>query len=463
MVVWKPREESQWKIDEYIELGIQYRGKNRFRAMIRKKGVNTQKTFDTLAEARNWRAITLGDVLGEKFVDTSLADNTTLAEACQWALDRMGKPPYPMNNDKNLVSKWRWWRESKFAKWPLKKINSRELKRWRRAILLADVGDDEIDRLDAEREVSTMEGGAKPPSTQTVIHRLNALSRLVQDWRDEFDLDEIDLPNPVVKGVRPELKYAKRRRLKPGGKDKKSELDRLLEVAPVIRPWLKQAIVLAHETCARQTELATLSWDNVFLEAEDPHMLLIDTKNTLDRTVPLSDAAIEAFLQLREMADEHNANPKSERSLRWNKPLPVESGRGIIHAWADLIDHINGAPGAVQIDDLTWHCLRHEAISRLFEKTKMTDTQIMAISGHLGRDQLERYTHLRGQTLRGMLPTANDMTATDGAGAVRLRHGAPPQIKNDKGRWVSLGEADKISRMVARELLRDALATFGDS
>ncbi len=93
MVVWKPREESQWKIDEYIELGIQYRGKNRFRAMIRKKGVNTQKTFDTLAEARNWRAITLGDVLGEKFVDTSLADNTTLAEACQWALDRMGKPP----------------------------------------------------------------------------------------------------------------------------------------------------------------------------------------------------------------------------------------------------------------------------------------------------------------------------------------------------------------------------------
>lgn len=449
MVVYKPR--TSYKVDEYVERGIQYRGPSRFRAVIRERGIDAQKTFATLEAAREWRAITRGEVLGEVYVDDSIADKTTVAEACAWALGCLGKPPYPKANDKNLAAKWRWWQSSNFAKWPLTKLDSRALKRWRRDILAADVGDDDDDRAEAEREV-----GEKIPSPQTIIHRLNALSRLIQDWREHYKLDEDSLPNPVVDGVRPELKFTKRRRLKRG------ELDRLIDAAPAIRPWLKQAIILAIETCARQTELATLMWENVFLDDEHPHMLLVDTKNGLDRTVPLSDAAIEAFMDLRDMAVTHNASPKSERSVTWDKPLPIDTGRGVIHAWADLLDDINSAPGATAIEDLTWHCLRHEGISRLFELTRMTDSQIMAISGHLGRDQLERYTHLRAQTLRDMLPTATGGMAVEGAGAVRLRHGALPQVKNDKGRWVALSAADKISKVVAKELLKEALAQLGD-
>ena len=52
------------------------------------------------------------------------------------------------------------------------------------------------------------------------------------------------------------------------------------------------------------------------------------------------------------------------------------------------------------IEDLTFHDLRHEAISRFFEDTEMTATEIMAISGHLNRTQLARYTQLRTRAQR---------------------------------------------------------------
>jgi integrase len=52
------------------------------------------------------------------------------------------------------------------------------------------------------------------------------------------------------------------------------------------------------------------------------------------------------------------------------------------------------------IKDLTFHDLRHEAISRFFEDTDMTATEIMAISGHLDRTQLARYTQLRTRAQR---------------------------------------------------------------
>mgnify|MGYP001271630326 CR=1 FL=1 len=444
MTIKKSR--SKVRANQYIEHGIQYRGPGRFRAVIRERGVNIQKTFETLEAARDWRIVKRGEIFGEVYVDDSLPSRTTLAEACAWAIEQLGDPPYADPNDKNLKSKWRWWQQSKFAKWPLKKIDSFALIRWRRDVLAADVGDDEEDKRNAEREI-----GEPIPSTQTVIHRLNALSRLFQDWQAYHGVGDEVLPNPVKKGVRPGLKYRKRRRLKRG------ELERLLNSADTIRPWLKHAIVLAVETCARQTELAKLRWDDINLNAEHEHMILLDTKNGLDRTVPLSEPAIDAFSELRNLAEQHNRQYPSKKP--WSKPIPVETGRGIIHAWRELMELIDTPPDG-PIEDLTWHCLRHEGISRLFELTRMSDTQIMAITGHLGRDQLERYTHLRAQTLKSMLPTPEGAAVSEGAGSVRLRHGAPPLLRNEKGRWVPLANGDKISKVVARELLKEALSTL---
>jgi integrase len=48
----------------------------------------------------------------------------------------------------------------------------------------------------------------------------------------------------------------------------------------------------------------------------------------------------------------------------------------------------------LEIDDLHFHDLRHEGISRLFEMGK-TIPQVATVSGHRTWNSLKRYTHLR--------------------------------------------------------------------
>ena len=54
------------------------------------------------------------------------------------------------------------------------------------------------------------------------------------------------------------------------------------------------------------------------------------------------------------------------------------------------------------VEGLTFHDLRHEATSRLFEKG-LNPMQVAAITGHKTLQMLKRYTHLRAEDLVGML------------------------------------------------------------
>lgn len=51
------------------------------------------------------------------------------------------------------------------------------------------------------------------------------------------------------------------------------------------------------------------------------------------------------------------------------------------------------------IDNLHFHDLRHEAISRLFELGTLDIMEVSAISGHKSLSMLKRYTHLKAQRL----------------------------------------------------------------
>jgi integrase len=155
------------------------------------------------------------------------------------------------------------------------------------------------------------------------------------------------------------------------------------------RPWLKAAIIVAIETSMRQSELAGLNWDRVKLTSEFPYIDLPKTKNDRPRRVPLSARALSAFKSLKPKG---TAAEIGSRSV-----LPVQTGRGIIHAFRDAIED-------KKFPDLRWHDLRHEGISRLFELTDLRENEIMAISGHLTPTMLARYTHLRADRLGTRLP-----------------------------------------------------------
>ncbi len=62
-----------------------------------------------------------------------------------------------------------------------------------------------------------------------------------------------------------------------------------------------------------------------------------------------------------------------------------------------------GIFGQAGCADLRFHDLRHEATSRLFEKTKLSETQIMKITGHKSHRMMMRYANLRGSDLAEQL------------------------------------------------------------
>ena len=99
------------------------------------------------------------------------------------------------------------------------------------------------------------------------------------------------------------------------------------------------------------------------------------TKNGSSRWVPLSD---EAIAKLSE------APKDSER------PFPV-TDVAFRQAW-DRLRH------RADITDLTFHGLRHEAISRFFEMG-LSVPEVAVISGHKDARMLFRYTHLRAENI----------------------------------------------------------------
>lgn len=354
---------------------IDERGPYQWRARVRRKAgdktITLTKTFESYEEARRWAEINEGKVAGDEYQDRRKAKETTLEAACDWFVRHLGNTP----DAKNKRSKLSYWKTTEFASWPLVSLRPADLLAWRRAVL------DEDNAEDGETAGPTAEAGP-----QTVVHRLNVLSQVYKKWALAHD---VMVNNPVVEGVRPGLPHGRDRRLNPSlDREGRTEEDRLLKACEASsRAWLLSAVIIALETCLRQGELAGLTWDRVKLDAEYPHVDLPRTKNDRPRRVPLSGSAVKAFRALRPVDGVVGAVPV----------LPVETGRGIAHAFRNAVSD-------EAFPDLRWHDLRHEAISRLFELTDLRDTEIMAISGHLRPEMLIRYTHLRSDQLGSRLP-----------------------------------------------------------
>ncbi len=154
--------------------------------------------------------------------------------------------------------------------------------------------------------------------------------------------------------------------------------------------------VLAVESCMRLREMYTLTLDQIDLPKRT--VFLEKTKNGDKRQVPLttvSSAALREYLVDRELPD---GIPKDMLLPWWDgvaKSLPVVSDY-LSKRFKDIFEQA----GAV---DLRFHDLRHEAVSRLFERTTLSELQIMKISGHKSHRMVMRYANLRGSDLAAAL------------------------------------------------------------
>ena len=256
-----------------LKPGIQIRADSKFRVQVRRNGIYQSKTFGSIREAETWQRVVEGKATAEEVVDQKTAKRTTLAKACAWMIE--GNHSGHGSHAKNVVSKLRYWQESRFATWSLPAIHDWDLIEWRRDALDEDQAED-----------SEPVGPDAECSAQTVIHRLNALSKLIQTWSRAH---KIILVNPVSRGVRPPKPDGRTRRLLTG------EESRLIIAArKSSRTWLRPAIAISIESCMRQSELGGLVWERVKLGGNYPYADLPKTKNERPRRVPLSRRAVAA-------------------------------------------------------------------------------------------------------------------------------------------------------------------------
>lgn len=147
--------------------------------------------------------------------------------------------------------------------------------------------------------------------------------------------------------------------------------------------------VLALESAMRLSEMFTLTVDQVQIPRRT--IFLERTKNGDKRQVPMSSVAkaeLEAYMQGRDFL--------TGRLFPWWDGKP-----DTIRATSDFLSKlfVRGIFKEAGCPDLKFHDLRHEATSRLFERTSLSESQIMKVTGHRSHRMMMRYANLRGSDL----------------------------------------------------------------
>lgn len=133
-----------------------------------------------------------------------------------------------------------------------------------------------------------------------------------------------------------------------------------------------QIVIFALFSSRRQEEITTIKWDDL----EGDRVMVRDMKHPGEKIgnniwVNLPQPALNIIRSRTRTADEiFPFNPRSISSSFTN------------------------ACKCLAIEDLRFHDLRHEGVSRLFEMG-LTIPQVSAVSGHRSWGSLQRYTHIR--------------------------------------------------------------------
>lgn len=159
---------------------------------------------------------------------------------------------------------------------------------------------------------------------------------------------------------------------------------------------LRCLFVVAVESAMRMREMYTLTLDQVDIGKST--VFLDKTKNGDKRQVPMSSVARD---ELRTYLKRRDAQACGDRVFPWWDGSTEAKALGAMSdylskLWISIFEQA-GAEG------LHFHDLRHEATSRLFERTTLSETQIMKITGHKSHRMMMRYANLRGSDLASKL------------------------------------------------------------
>ena len=318
---------------------ITRRGDLQWQVKVRAKGHPTQsRTFTLRTDAERWGKETEIAIERGMFFDRTVGERTTLTSL----IERYREDVLPTKSGKHLAPALNQL-DAVFGQYAVSSITSEM------------IADHRNTRL-------------KTVSASTIRKELNLLSKLFDLAGQEWGIPIATNPCAMVK--RPAEPKGRDRRLEEG------EEATLLQACCQSSVELEAIVQVALETGARLGELLKLRWKDINLTKCTGK--LFDTKNGEDRMIPLSSTALTAL-----------------------KSLPRHIGGRVFWRWS-ASDSFNKtwtrACVRAGIDDLRFHDLRHEAVSRLFEKG-LNPMEAASVSGHKTLAMLKRYTHLRAEDL----------------------------------------------------------------
>ena len=306
---------------------------NRWEVRVRRSGQPTQtKTFTLKSDAQQWaREAEIALEKGE-LLQKPRANPTTLGESVKRYLVEVAIHHKGVASERYRL----WAMADRLGKAkPMTIITSKDIASY---------------KVERQKEVTSA----------SVRRELNLLSSLFETAINEWGI--ITLNNPVTGVKRPSDSVARDRRLTP------TEKEQLLSES--LRKNNKQlhlAILIALNTGMRQGEILKLTWDNIDFDRN--HITVRDTKNGSNRVIVLSSALRGALVNVQ----------------RTHETLFTITASGLQQSFRKLTTRL-------QIRNLRFHDLRHEAISSFFEMG-LSVPEVQLMSGHRTLDQLMRYSH----------------------------------------------------------------------
>jgi integrase len=315
-----------------------------WQVIIRRQGVPTQhKTFKTKTEAVHWAHQIEHEIDKGNRVDFNLANKVTI-------------------ND--IIDDYLRQQELTFIR-DYKREKSRLL------LLKQQLGAYSLNQLTPSRIALfrdlRLSQGLSPA---TVIKDLNTLSKVIK--LGQIGWGVYLTSNPISSIQKPKVVGHRVRRLS------QQEEDILLNQSSF---QMRAIVIFAIETGMRLGEILSLSWNDI----QQDMAVLKETKNNEIRYVPFTKKVVHLLQTL----------PKNIEDNRvfyfW------QTVSGFQSSWQRFKRRTN-------LVDLRFHDLRHEAISRLFEKG-LNHMEVASISGHKSMQILKRYNHYQYAYLKTLVST----------------------------------------------------------
>ena len=322
---------------------IRRRGKT-YHVQIRKVGYPpVTKSFSSITVARKWTKATEADM--ERRLSVSVPSRLTVGDL----LERYESEVIPTHKgSRREIYKSRTLRKN-FSKIRLCDLSPSDVRQYRDSRL-------------------------KTISPATLRRELAVLSSAINHASKEWGI--FVSTNPVTAISVPRTANARSRRLEA------DEQNRLLSAS---NGELRRIIIIALETGMRRGEILQIRRSHIDFILQT--LLIPRTKTDTPRTIPLSSMAVVSLKE--QISISGNITPIRETPLFSLLPDSLSQ------AFRRLCRRLD-------IQNLHFHDLRHEATSRLFEKG-LNPVEVATITGHKDTKMLMRYTHLRAEDLVGRL------------------------------------------------------------